>query len=110
MSGLILIRTGARYLKVCIVFGRIDCMNYTATITSKGQLTIPAELFKLGKFTKGEKVNLEMEEDHLKVVSGLELVRRLAGSLKVPKRLKGLSDKEIIQDARKRHYAQKYGI
>lgn len=84
-------------------------MTYTATITSKGQLTIPAELFKLGKFTKGEKVSLEMEKDHLKVVSGLELVRRLAGSVKVPARLKGMSDKEIIEDAKKRHFAKKYG-
>jgi len=84
-------------------------MNYTATITSKGQLTIPAELFRLGMFTKGEKVSLEMGKDYLKVASGLELVRRLAGSIKVPKRLQGMSDKEIIQDARRRHYLEKYG-
>lgn len=83
-------------------------MTYIATITSRGQLTIPVELFRLGRFTKGEKVRLELEDDHLKVVSGLELVRRLAGSVKVPKRLKGKTDKEIINEARMAHYAQKY--
>lgn len=83
-------------------------MTYTATITSKGQLTIPAEIFRLGRFTKGERVRLELEDDYLKVVSGLELVRRLAGSVKVPKRLRGKTDKEIINEARMRHYAQKY--
>jgi len=42
-------------------------MSYTATITSKRQLTIPAELFKLGKFVKGQKVKMEWSEESLKV-------------------------------------------
>ena len=84
-------------------------MTYSGTITSKGQLTIPVELFKLGKFTKGEKVNLEFEGDYLKVVSGLAHVRKMAGSVKVPARLKGLTDNEIRDMAISEHYTKKYG-
>ena len=90
------------------MFDILDCMTYTATITSKGQLTIPAELFKLGKFTKGEVVNLDFEGDHLKVVSGLAHVRKLAGSVKVPEHLRGLSDDEIKDIAMKENFSKKY--
>ena len=90
-------------------FDILDCMTYTATITSKGQLTIPAELFKKGKFTKGEVVNLDFVGDHLKVVSGLAHVRKLAGSVKVPEHLRGRDLDEIIDQAKKEHFAKKYG-
>jgi len=83
-------------------------MNYTGTITSKGQLTIPAELFRLGKFTKGESVALDFTGDHLKVISGVARVRRLSGSLKTPKHLEGLSDDEIRDISMREHFAKKY--
>lgn len=87
----------------------MDCMTYTATITSKGQLTIPAELFKLGKFTKGEVVNLDFDGDYLKVVSGLAHVRKLAGSVKVPDHLKGRDLDEIIEEAKVEYFSKKHG-
>lgn len=96
------------FLTGWIVFGIVDCMNYTGTITSKGQLTIPAELFRLGKFTKGEKVTLDFMGDYLKITSGLARIRRLAGSLKTPKRLEGLSDNEIRDMSMREHFAKKY--
>lgn len=97
------------YLTRCIVFDKIDCMTYSGTITSKGQLTIPVELFKLGKFTKGEKVNLEFVGDHLKVVSGLAHVRKMAGSVKVPARLRGRDLDQLIEDAKSDYFLKKYG-
>lgn len=100
---------GGLYLTKNNVFAILDCMTYSGTITSKGQLTIPAELFKLGKFTKGEKVNLEFEGDHLKVVSGLAHVRKLAGSVKVPEHLRGRDLDEIIEEAKREHFLKKYG-
>lgn len=86
-------------------------MTYSGsgTITSKGQFTIPAELFRLGKFTKGEKVTFEFVGDHLKVVSGLELVRRLAGSIRVPAHLKGRDLDELIEEAKSDYFLKKYG-
>lgn len=94
-------------MTICIVNDILDCMTYSATITSKGQLTIPAELFKLGKFTKGEKVSLEMGKNHLKVTSGLALIKRLAGSVKVPASLKGRDVDELIEEAKRIHFGKK---
>lgn len=82
-------------------------MTYIATVTSRGQLTIPAELFRLGKFVRGEKVRLEFENDHLKIVSGMELLKSLKGSVKVPKRLRGRDIDEVIEEAKRLHFSKK---
>lgn len=82
-------------------------MNYTGTITSKGQLTIPAELFRLGKFTKGEKVTLDFMGDYLKITSGLAHVRKMAGSVKVPEHLRGKDVDKLIQEAKTDYFKHK---
>jgi len=82
-------------------------VTYIATITDRGQLTIPAELFRLGKFMRGEKVRLEFENDHLKIVSGLELLKSLKGSVRVPEHLRGRDIDEIIEEAKKLHFSKK---
>ena len=40
-------------------------MIYTATITSQGQITIPAEVRRKLKLDKGQKINLILEDDRL---------------------------------------------
>ena len=50
-----------------VIFAKMDYMNDTATINSKGQIFIPTELFKLGKFVKGQSVDMVWSEGSLKV-------------------------------------------
>jgi len=80
-----------------------------ATITSKRQLTIPAKIFKKLGLREGEKVIVSEEEGGIKIKSALKLLDELAGSVKLPKRFKGLSIDEIIEKGKTEHFAKKYG-
>ena len=59
-------------------------MSYMATITSKKQLTLPAELFRKVGFRVGQKVIVSEENGQLMLSSAEKLVEELAGS--VPER------------------------
>lgn len=84
-------------------------MTYTATITSKRQLTIPVAIFKELGFTIGEKVILIQEDEGIKIKSQRALLRKLAGSVKVSKRFKGLTPDQMIEKARD-EYFKKYAL
>ena len=83
-------------------------MNYLGTITSKRQLTIPAELFKKTKLSKGDKVLIEEKDGKIILKPATTLVEELAGSLKVPKRFRGLTEDEMIAKAKKEYFKEKY--
>lgn len=78
-----------------------------ATITGKRQLTIPASIFRHVGFKKGQKVLVSVENEHVKVESVLNLVEKLAGSIKVPKEFKGSTTEKIIEKAKKKYFANK---
>ena len=82
-------------------------MNYTATITSKRQLTIPSDLFVKAKLSEGDKVLIEESNGELRIRSAVDLVEKLAGSLKVPSRFKDLSEDEIITKAKEEYFSKK---
>lgn len=82
-------------------------MVYTATITSKRQLTIPAELFKDAGFSKGDKLLIEKKGNEIIMKSLSSLVDELAGSVKVPKNLRGVDIDKAITIAKKRHFTNK---
>lgn len=79
-----------------------------ATITSKRQLTIPVKVFKKSGLRQGERVMVDEENGVLRIESALAALERLGGSVKVPKRFRGMSDDEIRDIAIKKHYAEKY--
>lgn len=83
-------------------------MNYVATITSKRQLTIPVQVFKKMRLTEGEKVLVREENGVIKLESAKAAIRRLAGSVNVPKRFKGMSIDEIIEKAKGEYFAEKH--
>ncbi len=83
-------------------------MTQMATITSKKQLTIPAELFRKVGFKIGEKVIVSEENGSLKLTSAEKLVEELAGSLPMPKEWEGKDIDRIIDEARDEYYKQKY--
>lgn len=74
-------------------------MTYSATITGKRQLTIPSKLYaKLG-WKKGQKVIFAEKDGSVTIASGLMLIDKLAGSVSLPARFKGLSTDEIVEKA-----------
>ncbi|MBI5358801.1 AbrB/MazE/SpoVT family DNA-binding domain-containing protein [Candidatus Amesbacteria bacterium] len=72
-------------------------MTYTATLTGKQQLTIPADLFRKLNWEIGQKVVVSASDYSLSVTSAKDLVDRLAGSVPIPKKFKGLSIDQIIE-------------
>lgn len=83
-------------------------MNQLATITSKKQLTLPAELFRKVGFKVGEKVIVSEENGSLKITSAEKLVEELAGSIPMPKAWKGKNIDQIIEEARDEYFKKKY--
>lgn len=81
-------------------------MYQVATITDKRQLTIPADMYRMLGFEKGQKVIVSIEADAIKIESTVDLVDRLAGSISVPAEYRGKDVDAMIADA-KRKYVQK---
>ncbi len=79
-----------------------------ATITSKRQLTIPAKIFRKLGLKEGEKVKVVEENGSIKITSYFKLLNELAGSVKLPKRFKGLSIDQVIEKAKKEYFSNKY--
>lgn len=79
-------------------------MVYTATLTSKKQLTIPAQIFYQLNLKEGQKVIVSEKNGSIMIEPSLALVDRLAGSVKIPKRFRGLSPDKMIQKAREEHF------
>lgn len=83
-------------------------MVQSATITSKRQLTIPAKIFRKLGLQEGQKVIISEEDGAMRVVSALKLLDELAGSVKLPKRFKGLPIDEVIKRAKDEYFKEKY--
>lgn len=81
-------------------------MQLSATITSKRQLTIPVELFKRLNFKMGQKVAISEEAGVLKIEPMEALLDRLAGSVKIPLRFKGLGLEEIVDRAKAEYFKE----
>lgn len=83
-------------------------MSQMATITSKKQLTIPAEIFRKAGLEIGQRVIVTEENGSLKITSAERLVEELAGSVPIPKKWKGKDLDQIIDEARDEYYKSKY--
>ena len=71
-------------------------MTYSATLTGKQQLTIPVDLFRLLNWKTGQKVLISQNGNSLSITAALDLIDRLAGSVPLPKKFKGLTTDQII--------------
>lgn len=56
-------------------------MQYISSVTTKGQVTIPAEIRRLLKVMPHDKVAFVVEADQVRVVSAKSVVARTAGML-----------------------------
>ena len=82
-------------------------MTYTATITSKRQLTIPAALFRKINLSQGQKIILTEENGIIKMESAIDMINRLAGSLKLPKKYQSLPIDKVISQAKEKYWREK---
>lgn len=78
-----------------------------ATITSKRQLTIPVKIFKKARLRVGDRVLVEEENGILRIESAVAAVERLAGSVKVPKRFRGVDIDKAIAIAKYRYFRER---
>lgn len=83
-------------------------MSHLATITSKGQITIPSKIFKKVGLREGEKVLVSEENGEIRIKSAIDLVEELAGSVKLPKKYRGMSEEKIIKQAKEEYFKNKY--
>jgi bifunctional DNA-binding transcriptional regulator/antitoxin component of YhaV-PrlF toxin-antitoxin module len=81
-------------------------MTYTATLTGKQQLTIPAELFRKLNWEIGQKVLLREENGLLSITSALDQIDRLAGSVTVAKKFKSMPIDQMIEYATAENHKQ----
>ena len=82
-------------------------MQQLATITSKRQLTIPSALFVHLGFVEGQKVLVSEDNGALKVEPALDLVNKLAGSVRVPKKFKGMPIDVMVEKAKADYFIGK---
>lgn len=82
-------------------------MTQLATMTSKRQLTIPAEIFNRLGWSKGQKFFISEEDGEVKLRPAKAVVSRLAGSVKIPQRYQGLSVDQIVEKAKQEHFNKK---
>ena len=82
-------------------------MAELATITSKRQLTIPVAIFDDLNLQQGQRVLVYQDKGTIRIEPALDLVDQLAGSVKLPKRFKGMSIDKVITKAKKEYFSQK---
>ena len=83
-------------------------MTYVATITQKGQVTIPSDLFRKTSLKRGSKVIFSVQGDQVKLQSALELVNELAGSIKLSSKIKTKDLDKIIEQSKKDYFGNKW--
>ncbi len=82
-------------------------MNYTVTVSSKNQVTIPAELSRKWGIVKGHKLSLVVEGKKAILQPAANVVDELYGSVKVPARFRGMEIDEMIEKAKQENFARK---
>lgn len=82
-------------------------MTEVATITSKRQLTIPSRIFKKIKLSKNQKVLVSEESGKIIITPAMDLIERLAGSLKMPRRWENKNLDQIVEGSKREYFSAK---
>ena len=81
-------------------------MDYIATITSKRQFTIPVAIFKKAKFKVNQKVLVKEKNGVVSLESMMNLLDKLAGSVKVPKKYQGMDVDRMVEKAKFKRFSK----
>lgn len=82
-------------------------ISQSATLTSKGQITIPSKIIKSANLKKGQKLVFTMNGNIINIETAQSMVRKLAGSLPVPEKFKGMDIDELIRVSKEAHFVNK---
>lgn len=82
-------------------------MTYTATITSKRQITLPAQLFSQMGLKTGQKLTIVAKDNEFTMSPAVSAVYKLMGILKRPKEYAGMTEDEMIEAAKNEYFANK---
>jgi len=74
-------------------------MMQLATITSKKQFTIPADIFRAAGFKTGQKILVTRKDRSLLLEPVEDIVENLAGSVRIPKKYRNLTIGKIKKKA-----------
>ncbi|HLB60522.1 MAG TPA: AbrB/MazE/SpoVT family DNA-binding domain-containing protein [Patescibacteria group bacterium] len=84
-------------------------MQQMVRITSKRQITIPAAMYKKFKLSAGDNLIFEANDQSMTITPAVQLVERLAGSVSVPRHLRGEKDLDkVIEKAKENYFREKY--
>jgi AbrB family looped-hinge helix DNA binding protein len=81
-------------------------ITQSGTLTSKGQVTIPAKILKSANLKKGHKLSFSFEDGIIRIEPTINIVRRAAGSLILPKKYQKMDLDKLIQIAKEEHFAK----
>ncbi len=82
-------------------------MTYTATLTSKGQMTIPHQIVKKLNLKKGRKLVFHLEDNRIYFETATDMINRLAGSFPMPDKFKGMDIEKIIKTSKEEYFKNK---
>jgi bifunctional DNA-binding transcriptional regulator/antitoxin component of YhaV-PrlF toxin-antitoxin module len=75
------------------------------TITKKNQTTVPNYILEVLGLKPGDKIGYEVSQDNqVKLINPSESIKKIRGSVTLPKKYKGLEIDEIIDLAKKDHF------
>lgn len=82
-------------------------MIYSVRITSKRQITIPVKIFNYLNLNKGDNLLIDIKDNKIIMEKSEDLLNKLAGSVKVPRKYKNKSIDFIIREAKKDYFNKK---
>lgn len=82
-------------------------MLQTVKISSKRQITIPAQIYRQLSLSQGDRLSISIDGKSLIIKKSKELLNELASSVTVPKRYKNKTIDFIIKEAKKEYFTQR---
>ena len=82
-------------------------MLQTVRISSKRQITIPAQIYRQLSLSQGDRLSIFIDNGSLIIKKSKQLLNELAGSVTVPKRYKNMPIDFIIKEAKKEYFTQR---
>jgi AbrB family looped-hinge helix DNA binding protein len=83
-------------------------MTYTATITSKRQITLPVAIFEDFGLAVGQKLVIEKVNNQILINPVIQSIYKLMGSVKRPKKYRGMDIDTMIEKAKGDYFVGKY--
>jgi len=82
-------------------------MLQTVKISSKRQITIPADIFNFLKLNEGDRLIVNIDEGKIVMEKSQKLLDEIAGSLYLPKKYKDKTLDFIIRDSKQEYFSTK---